>query len=319
MAILLAFCCLGFAAFNDLVFKLFARKERSRGIFIFTVGVFLTVLLLVLSALIMAFRPDWWKEYWWNENWNATLVWGVICGLCSVVGNIFLIESMSRLSAGVCSTVYRLNLALVVPLAVVFFRESPPWYNWIGIALALAAVVAFMPVGEKRTSAGRPLDYVMLISAMALRAGMGIGYKYAYDCAHASKMGVQIVNGLAWVVCGLLYYFLRERRRFGARDFVDGKMLGYGAGSGVLVTGIIFFMAWSLAQGDASIVLPIQQMSFLATFFLSVAFLKEKITARKVAALVCGVAALLLLSVKFEGKKADAVRDTEVKAELANN
>ena len=319
MAILLAFCCLGFAAFNDLVFKFFARKERSRGIFIFTVGVVLTVLLFVLSALIMTFLPDWWNGYWWNENWQATLLWGVICGLCSVVGNIFLIESMSRLSAGVCSTVYRLNLALVVPLAVICFRESPPWYNWIGIALALAAVMAFMPVGEKRASAGRPLDYVMLISAMALRAGMGIGYKYAYDYAGASKMGVQIVNGLAWVVCGLIYYFLRERKRFGARGFVDGKMLGYGAGSGVLVTGIIFFMAWSLAQGDASIVLPIQQMSFLATFFLSVAFLKEKVTLRKIAALVCGVAALLLLSVKFGDKKADAVKDTEVKAELSNN
>jgi len=306
MAILLAFCCLGFAAFNDLVFKFFARKERSRGIFIFTVGV-------VLTALLMIFLRD-----WWGENWKVTLFWGVVCGLCSVVGNIFLIESMSRLSAGVCSTVYRLNLALVVPLAVICFHESPPWYKWIGIALALAAVVAFMPVGEKRTSAGRPLDYVMLISAMTLRAGMGIAYKFAF-LNGASGNGVQIVNGWAWVICGLLYYFMRERKRFGARDFIDAKMLGYGVLSGALVTGIIFFMARSLALGDASIVLPIQQMSFLATFFLSVAFLKEKVTLRKIAALVCGVAALLLLSVKFGEEKADPVRDTEDKAELSNN
>jgi len=305
MAILLAFCCLGFAAFNDLVFKFFARKERSRGIFIFAVGV-------VLSALLMIFLRD-----WWGKDWKVTLLWGVVCGLCSVVGNIFLIESMSRLSAGVCSTVYRLNLALVVPLAVIFFDEKLFWYQWLGIALALAAVVAFMPVGEKRT-AGRPIDYLMLIAAMTLRAGMGIAYKFAF-LHGASENGVQIVNGWAWIVCGLVYYLLRERKRFGARAFLDGKMIGYGALSGVMVTGIIFFMARSLAIGDASIVLPIQQMSFLATFFLSVAFLKEKITARKVAALVCGVAALLLLSVKFEGKKADAVRDTEVKAELANN
>ena len=297
MAVLLAFCCLGFAAFNDFVFKLFARKPRSRGIFIFTVGVVLTALLVALSVLIMIFQPDWWNDYWWNENWKTTLFWGVICGLCSVVGNIFLIESMSRLSAGVCSTVYRLNLALVIPLAVICFHESPVWYQWIGVALALAAVLAFMPVGEKKP-AGRKSDYAMLILAMALRAGMGIGYKYAFDCAHASKMGVQIVNGVAWIVCGLIYYFIRERKRFGARAFIDGKMLGYGGGSGMLVTGIIFFMAWSLAQGDASIVLPIQQMSFLATFFLSVAFLKEKVTIRKVAALGCGVAALLLLSLK---------------------
>ncbi|MBP5531318.1 MAG: EamA family transporter [Lentisphaeria bacterium] len=303
MAVVFAFCCLGFAAFNDLVFKFFARRERSRGVFIFAVGVILTCLLLVMFV----------NDDWWGKNWKATLLWGTICGLCSVVGNIFLIESMSRLSAGVCSTVYRLNLALVIPLAVLCFHESPFWYQWIGVALALAAVLAFMPVGEK-APAGRKSDYLMLMLAMALRAGMGIGYKYAFDYAGAAKSGVQIVNGVAWIVCGLAYYLLRERKAFRFREAFSPKVLGYGALSGVLVTGIIYFMAESLAIGDASIVLPIQQMSFLATFFLSVAFLKEKVTIRKVAALVCGVAALLLLSIKPPAEKtapaADAVRET---------
>ena len=286
MAVLYAFYCLGFAAFNDFVFKLFARKPRSRGIFIFVVGV-------IMTAVQMVLLPDW-RD---TSSWKATLLWGVICGFCSVVGNVLLIESMSRLSAGVCSTVYRLNLALVIPLAVIFFDEKPIWYQWIGVALALAAVLAFMPVGEKK-SVGRKSDYAMLILAMMLRAGMGIAYKYAFKYAGAAESGVQIVNGLAWVVGGIVYYLLGERKRFSAKEAFAPKVLGYGAGSGVLVTGIIYFMAKSLAAGDASIVLPIQQMSFLATFFLGVFFLKEKITIRKVAALVCGVAALLLLSVK---------------------
>ena len=76
----------------------------------------------------------------------------------------------------------------------------------------------------------------------------------------------------------------------------DRKTFGYGALSGLFVAGIIFFMVKSLKYGDASIVLPIQQMSFLATFFLGVVFLKEKVTPRRLAALVCGVIALLLLS-----------------------
>ena len=80
-----------------------------------------------------------------------------------------------------------------------------------------------------------------------------------------------------------------------ARAF-DRKTFGYGALSGVFVAGILIFMVKSLKYGEASIVLPIQQMSFLATFFLGVIFLKEKITLRKIAALVCGAAALLLLS-----------------------
>jgi len=283
MAVLLAFCCLAFAALNDFVFKLFARKERSRGAFVFAVGVLFT-------AVLMLFLRD-----WWGASWRTTLFWGVVCGLCSVVGNILLIESMSRLSAGMCSTVYRLNLALVVPLAVVIFGETRLWYQWIGVALALLAVLAFMPVGEKKPAAARNLDYAMIILAMVLRAGMGICYKYAFTHG-AAENGVQIVNGWAWIICGLVYYFWRERKNCGLREAFSPKVLGYGALSGVLVAGIIYCMARSLALGDASIVLPIQQMSFLATFFLGVFFLHEKISWRKAFALVCGAAALLLLS-----------------------
>ena len=47
---------------------------------------------------------------------------------------------------------------------------------------------------------------------------------------------------------------------------------------------------------NASIVLPIAQMSFLATFVLSVILLKEKITVQKITGIVCGVAAMLLLT-----------------------
>jgi len=286
MAVILAFCCLGFAAANDFVFKLFARKARSRGIFVFAVGVLFTAVLSVHFV----------REDWLGASWRTTLLWGVICGICSVVGNILLIESMSRLSAGLCSTVYRLNLALVVPFAVVFFGESLFWYQWIGVAMALAAVLAFMPVGEKRV-VGRKSDYVMVVLAMALRAGMGLAYKYAF-LHGASESGVQIVNGWAWIVCGIIYYLLRERREYPLRAAFSAKVLGYGGLSGVLVAGIIFFMARSLKLGSASIVLPIQQMSFLATFFLGVIFLKEQITLRKIAALACGAAALLLLSVR---------------------
>ena len=42
----------GLAAVNDFVFKLFARKKRSRGVFVFAVGVFYT--------LLVSFLPDWW-------------------------------------------------------------------------------------------------------------------------------------------------------------------------------------------------------------------------------------------------------------------
>lgn len=39
MAVVFAFCCLVFAACNDLVFKVFTRKQRSKGSFISLIGI----------------------------------------------------------------------------------------------------------------------------------------------------------------------------------------------------------------------------------------------------------------------------------------
>ena len=99
LALVFTFCCLGCSALNDLFFKFFARKPRSRGLFVALVG--------VVGTICTAFLPD--KM---GDNLSMTLTWGLICGIFSAVGNILLIESMTNLSAGVCSTIYRLNLAL---------------------------------------------------------------------------------------------------------------------------------------------------------------------------------------------------------------
>ena len=135
------------------------------------------------------------------------------------------------------------------------------------------------------------VGFFMVVIAAFLRAGMGISYKYGFSVG-ASKDMVVFINSLFWVVGGILYSLLREKQF----ALPDKKMLGYGLGSGILVAGIVFFMAAMLACGNASIVLPIAQMSFLATFVMGVLVLKEPVSKRKIASLFAGVAAILLLS-----------------------
>ena len=275
------FCCLACTSVNDLVFKFFARKERSRGLFVFFVG--------ITGTLLMCMLPD--KI---GENWRMTLLWGIICGIFSAVGNIMLIESMTTLSAGVCSTIYRLNLALVVPCSVFFLHEKLDWQQYCGVALAIVAVIAFLPweKGEKKEKKKLVLPLIMIIAASIFRAGLGIACKYG-PMQGASINGINIIIEIIWIFGGLVYYFVKERNmKF------DLKIAGYGVGSGILVAGILYFMlkALNTEGANASIVLPIAQMSFLATFVLSVILLKEKITVQKITGIVCGVGAMLLLT-----------------------
>ncbi|MBR2723030.1 MAG: EamA family transporter [Lentisphaeria bacterium] len=274
-------CCLACTSVNDLLFKFFARKERSRGLFVTSVGVMGTILMLML--------PD--KT---GENFQITLLWGVICGIFSAVGNILLIESMTTLSAGVCSTIYRLNLALVVPCSVFLLNEKLNWMQYCGVALAILAVIAFLPLekGDKKERKKLLLPMIMIITASVFRAGLGLSCKYG-PIQGASVNGINFIIEIIWIFSGIAYYFIKERQM----QF-DMKVIKYGAASGILVAGILYFMikALNVEGANASIVLPIAQMSFLVTFILSVIFLKEKITVPKIIAVICGIGAMLLLT-----------------------
>lgn len=275
------FCCLACSSVNDLLFKFFARKERSRGLFVAVVG--------VMGTLLMSMLPD-----KFGDNWQMTILWGVICGIFSAVGNILLIESMTNLSAGVCSTIYRLNLALVVPCSVFILHEKLNPLQYAGSALAIAAVIFFLPFekGEKKERRKLFLPMIMIITASIFRAALGVSCKYG-PMQGASVNGINFIIEIIWIFSGIVYYFVKERNmKF------DVKVVKFGVFSGALVAGILYFMlkALNVKGANASIVLPIAQMSFLATFVLSVIFLKEKITVQKIIAIACGVGAMLLLT-----------------------
>ena len=112
-AVYWAFACMMFAAGNDLLFKFFAGKNRGNGFFVSFVG---TVWLIVTLAFALASPTP--------ESWKQTLIWGAISGLFSLGGNVLMLEAMRTLDAGVCSTIYRLNLVPVTIGAALLLGEN---------------------------------------------------------------------------------------------------------------------------------------------------------------------------------------------------
>ena len=275
-----ALLCLLCSAGNDFIFKLFARKPRTRGIFCVLIGLFWCVLTLV------CFPIDW-------STWKAILIWGSVIGFFSIAANILLIEAMGMQSAGVCSTIYRLNLVPVVFGAWLLLEESVTGYQWLGIALAICAVLCFLTLPDSTDSSQTKrarLGILLVILAAFLRAGMGLSYKYAF-AAKADEFGVTALIAFFWIIGGLLYAFFREQKQVK----IDKSLLFYGSLSGLFVAGITIFMALAVKAGKASITLPIAQMSFPLTFLLSIVFLKESVTRWKIIGVILSIAAVLLL------------------------
>ena len=277
MGIFFAFCCLACSALNDFLFKIFSGKKSSVGIFVSIVGIIWLAALCTLPVNI-------------KTNLSATILWSIIGGTFSLTGNLLLIESMKFQSAGICSTIYRLNLVAVVIGASLLLGESLALHQYLGVAAAVGAVFCFFSF-EKSGNKKAALGLLLALSASLLRAGMGLSYKYGI-MQGADANGISIGTSFFWVFGGILYCLLRKEP---IRASLNKTMLLTGSISGIFVAGIVFFMASALKYGDASIVLTIAQMSFLGTLNLSVIFLKEKLSIRKITGMLCGIAAILLL------------------------
>ncbi len=282
-AIILAFLCLMATALNDFVFKLYSEKASSRGWFICIVGV-------IWFFVLLPFPHD------AEASALQTLLWGCVSGFFSLTANILLIESMRWESAGVCSTLYRLNLVLVPIGAYFLLDERLTMKQAGGVLFAIIAVVMFFPFWRKNReghSGGR--GYLLVIIAAALRACQGLSYRLGY-LHHADKNLVVVINSLFWVVGGMLYALFAEKT---ALNLKDKRQLAYGGFSGALVAAIVYFMASMLnvKEGNASVCLAIAQMSFLVTLGMSVVFLHERLTFEKLTAVAAGAVAILLLTV----------------------
>ena len=283
IALLYAFANLACAATNDLVFKAFTRTGRSHGLFIAVIG--------IVGCLTVA----WGIDPHAAVAWRPTLFWGIAAGVFSVGGNLLLLAAMKRLSGGVCSTIYRLNLVPVALGAWLLLGERLSALKWCGSACAIAAVLCFMPRRDAtRADASHRAElaaFAMVVAAAFMRAALGLANRHAQTSAGVDSAWLAFITEACWIVGGLLYAALAERGRLRP----DRRLLGFGLLSGLLVAGIISTLALSTRHGEAAVVLPIEQMSFLLTFTAGILFFHEKATPRSYAALACGCAAILLL------------------------
>ena len=290
MAILFAFLSLLGSAFNDLMLKAYSGAGRSRGLFVSIVGL---IWLLTVVWQAPGVQPD------GSWSWGGTLLWGGISGFCSVGGNILLLLGMAVLPAGVCATIYRLNLVPVTLGAVLLLGERLSLGQALGILCALAAILIMQPAADNAQADGdsgrriktRQRAFMLLCLAALLRAGMGLSYRHGFTSGGASREWVVIINALFWVAGGIVYAIARERRRLRC----DRTLLLYGSLSGLLVAAVVVTMALSTQYGNASLVLPIAQMSFLATALIGAPLFHERITARTAGALALGASAVILI------------------------
>ena len=111
-----------FAGCLDVVYKRYALKQRSRGMFLAGTGVvwgLLQFITLKYSGQSIVLDPN-------------TVKFGLTAGVLVTLSNLLLIESLTHLQVSLGSTIYRLNTIGVVILSFLFLGESLETFQGAG-------------------------------------------------------------------------------------------------------------------------------------------------------------------------------------------
>lgn len=268
------------AGVNDLVFKKYVSKVRSKGMYLALIGVVWALIFYTASLSSGGLKFD-----------VNTVTYSIICGFFSIAAQILLLESLHGIDASIGSTIYRLNFVIVVILAPIFLRESLTPLKIIGSVLAIGSVLFL-----SRNNGNQKTDHIyrfsflyLVIIASILRGLMGFFYKVALN-HNIDANTFLFLNPLLWIIGGFIYAALFERN-----IDISKKIIVYSGISGILVAGIVLFLLLALRNGEAIVAVPIAQLSFIITSILSVWFLKEKMTLLKTIGIVFAVGTILCL------------------------
>jgi len=280
--LLLAVVSMVCAAANDFVFKLYARRHDSTGSYLAIIG-------FVWAGVFIGFLPS--LACLLNYK---TAAWGIISGVFSICANILLVKSLAKEDVGICATIYRLNLVPAALLAFILFKEPVTVPRLTAIATGIVAIWLFS--WPSRKSASKfvfSLVIWLTVTASLLRAGMGLSYK-AGLLNGANEYGLLVINGFIWIIGGTICHFVVDQKKWR----IPPATVAFGVLSGVLVCGITLFMMLALKHGDASLVLPVTQMSFALTALAGIVVIREPLTFKKCLGIALAMICILLMGVK---------------------
>tara|TARA_Y100001954_G_scaffold60178_1_gene65381 strand:- start:1093 stop:1959 length:867 start_codon:yes stop_codon:yes gene_type:complete len=282
-AIFFALVSLAAAGCLDVTFRRFSLKLRSRGMYVFGCGVvWLALQLTYLSITEVQLRLD-----------EVTVMYGLLTGAFLVLANILLIESLTGLDVSLGSMIYRLNTIGVVAISFVLLGEDVGFIKLLGVGIGIAAVLILYRRGDGGDGNGVSIPilfFVMAVVASASRAIYGVASKVALEQG-ASAEGLLVIAATSWIVGGFAYAAFREKR-----IRITGKKAVYAVVSGFLAFAVVNALIEALKHGEASVVVPIANLSFVVAMLLSVFLGMEELSGRKYLAIGCAAMSVFLMA-----------------------
>ncbi len=207
--------------------------------------------------------------------WTPPAFWGIAAAFFTFTGFWSFMKSVELGEASVSTPIYRMSFVVTALLAVWLLGESVTTPKILGFLLTGCAIFAFSDYRPGGLPAGKLASLLWAAAAMISVGLVNVIYKLGVSGGVAPVMFLHS-QSVFFIAISLLYSFAAQ----GGPRF-SKKGWAHALGTAVCFTfGNVSLLA-ALRDGEATIVTPIAQLSFIVTASLAVWRLSERMTPRK--------------------------------------
>ena len=220
----------------------------------------------------------------------ALLFFGPLAGATSYASRFLFLRGLRRGHVSVHAPIFRLSFLVTAALAIGLSGESLYAGKLVGMGLAVLAVVALLDVRDAAAVGGRA-GATPLATATLLQGVYGWIQKLG-TLAGIAPAAFLVAQGFIYLCIALPSSLMAGSIRPGRVELTLAPI------SGVLNSVAYLMLLYSLRTGEASVNIPIVQLSFVLTAVMGALFLHERLSRRKILGLLAAVLAVIVFNVR---------------------
>lgn len=272
--ILLALICLVCLGISDFLYRFGQRYGLMPGPFMLIQNIAYIATALVIGSSLGELQ------------YSPALIYGIANGVMAFTAFLFILLALKSGEATALVPIVRLNFAVTGLLTVAFLGEPLTAVRFLAVCLVAVAIILMGPGVRAALGSLRPLGFA--IGAMMLFGLIGLLYKLALR--DGATPGAMVFAQSLGVLLMAAPFAIYRKEKFSFR----GGRFWIPVVCGVLTSVSYISLATAFTFGDAVVVAPIAQLSFVLTALLAIMFLGERPGLRKIVGLVAAVTAVLI-------------------------
>ena len=228
-----------------------------------------------------------WTYYEGSYAWTPPAFLGFCTAFFTFIGFWSFMRSVELGEASASTPIYRMSFVVTAMLAVWFLSESITLPKIIGLILTGCAIFLFSDFHRGSFSTDKLASILWAVVAMVAVGFVNFFYKLGVEGGVAPIMFLHS-QAIFFITISFIYSFaVQGGPQFSKKGWAHGFVTAT-----CFIFGITSLLA-AFREGEATIVTPILQLSFITTTILATWRLSEKMTARKLLGLAAAVGTIV--------------------------